>query len=103
MYVRTSWLSFQMQTIFYNNQSGRAAYTGNLNVEEVHQATSLHPIKAPTLMRRMHSFVSGQRMADMRTTRLALNRDLHTCIAHLRRLDAMTDDVESHKCKCSRI
>jgi hypothetical protein len=87
-----------MQTIFYNNQSGRAAYTGNLNVEEVHQATSLHPIKVPTLMRRMHSFISGQRMADMRSTRLALNRDLHTCLVQLRRLDVTVSDVESQKC-----
>lgn len=47
---------FQMQSILHHNQSGDAAFTGNLKTREVHRAITLHPIKQPSFMYRLHNY-----------------------------------------------
>lgn len=88
-----------MQTIFYNNQSGRAAFTGDLNVEEVHQGTTLHPIKLPPVMRRVHSYVRGQKVADLRFRSVQLSRDARAAMEQLRRLGVQVDVAEWNRCQ----
>lgn len=46
-----------MQVILYHNQSGSAAFTGDLKQKEVHRAITLHPVKQPPYMHRLHKYV----------------------------------------------
>lgn len=47
----------QMQAILYHNSSGDQAFTGNLKRKEVHRAITLHPIKSPPYMYRLHNYI----------------------------------------------
>lgn len=46
-----------MQVIFYHNNSGRTAFTGDLKQKEVHRAITLHPVKQPQYMYKLHNYV----------------------------------------------
>ncbi len=91
MRVRTSAFTIvQMHTIFANNQSGADAFAGDLNVPEVLlvsaccafillrtcQAITLHPIKKPERMLRVHTFVRQQKAADIRYRQVQLGREV---------------------------
>lgn len=45
-----------MQVILYHNHSGQTAFTGDLKQKEVHRAITLHPIKQPKHMHRLHNY-----------------------------------------------
>lgn len=47
----------QMQNILYHNQSGSAAFTGELKQKEVHRAITMHPVKQPSHLYRLHSYI----------------------------------------------
>lgn len=47
----------QMQSILYHNSSGAQAFTGNLKKKEVHRAITLHPVKSPPHMYRLHNYM----------------------------------------------
>ena len=47
---------FQMREIFYHDQKGTDAFTGNLKVRKFLNTMTLHPIKVPTLLYRLHNF-----------------------------------------------
>ncbi len=72
-----------MQTVFYNNQSGYSAYTGDLNVGEVHRAVTLHPVKQPMVMKRLHSQMRRLKCGDLRFRSVQLNRDIRTALRGL--------------------
>ena len=44
-----------MQSLFYHNRSGANAFTGNLDTKAVRNAITLHPLKRPEFMYRLHS------------------------------------------------
>lgn len=46
-----------MQVILYHNNSGESAFAGNLKQKEVHRAITLHPIKQPQYMYRLHKYM----------------------------------------------
>lgn len=46
-----------MQTILYHNSSGRDAFTGNLKQKEVHRAITMHPVKQPEYLYKIHNYV----------------------------------------------
>ena len=46
-----------MQSILYHNSSGDLAFTGKLKSREVHRAISLHPVKNPPHMYRLHNYM----------------------------------------------
>lgn len=46
-----------MQSILYHNSSGAQAFTGNLKKKEVHRAITLHPVKSPPHMYRLHNYM----------------------------------------------
>lgn len=46
-----------MQSILYHNSSGALAFTGNLKKKEVHRAITLHPVKSPPHMYRLHNYM----------------------------------------------
>lgn len=64
-----------MQHIFHHNFSGNAAFTGDLLSREVLRATSLHPIKQPQYLYRLHNFINSRRIIDLRHQTLQLRRD----------------------------
>lgn len=46
-----------MQSILYHNSSGDLAFTGKLKSKEVHRAISMHPVKSPPHMYRLHNYM----------------------------------------------
>lgn len=68
--------SIQMQSILHHNSSGQNAFTGNLKTKEIHNAITLHPVKRPPLMYRLHSYMQGLRAQQLRQETLSLHRDI---------------------------
>lgn len=65
-----------MQSILHHNSSGKYAFTGNLKSKEIHNAITLHPVKKAPLMYRLHSYMQGLRVQDLRQEALSLHRDI---------------------------
>lgn len=70
--------SYEMQSILYHNSSGAQAFTGNLKKKEVHRAITLHPVKSPPHMYRLHNYMRGLRIQDLQQERIRLHRDVYT-------------------------
>ncbi|XP_015432294.1 PREDICTED: chondroitin sulfate synthase 1 [Dufourea novaeangliae] len=75
--------SYEMQSILYHNSSGALAFTGNLKKKEVHRAITLHPVKSPPHMYRLHNYMRGLRIQDLQQERLNLHRDIYTMAKQL--------------------
>lgn len=75
--------SYEMQSILYHNSSGAQAFTGNLKKKEVHRAITLHPVKSPPHMYRLHNYIRGLRIQDLQQERIHLHRDIHTMAQEL--------------------
>lgn len=63
-----------MQHIFHHNSSGNDVFTGNLLTPENMRATSLHPIKKPKYLYRMHNFFNHRKILDLRQQFFNLER-----------------------------
>ncbi|XP_015927513.2 chondroitin sulfate synthase 1 [Parasteatoda tepidariorum] len=68
--------SYEMQSIFYHSFSGEEVFTGRLKTKEIHRAITLHPIKQPPYLYRMHSYFHGLHTQDLRYNALNLYRDI---------------------------
>ncbi|XP_012278508.1 chondroitin sulfate synthase 1 [Orussus abietinus] len=75
--------SYEMQSILYHNSSGEQAFTGNLKRKEVHRAITLHPVKSPPYMYRLHNYMKGLKIQDLQQERIQLHRDIHTSAKQL--------------------
>ncbi|XP_076751112.1 chondroitin sulfate synthase [Xylocopa sonorina] len=75
--------SYEMQSILYHNSSGAQAFTGNLKKKEVHRAITLHPVKSPPHMYRLHNYMRGLQIQDLQQERLNLHRDIYTMAKQL--------------------
>ncbi|XP_066583184.1 chondroitin sulfate synthase 1 [Prorops nasuta] len=75
--------NYEMQSILYHNSSGDQAFTGNLKKKEVHRAITLHPVKSPPHMYRLHNYMRGLHIQDLQQERLHLHRDLYTMAKQL--------------------
>ncbi|XP_006609594.1 chondroitin sulfate synthase 1 [Apis dorsata] len=75
--------SYEMQSILYHNSSGAQAFTGNLKKKEVHRAITLHPVKNPPHMYRLHNYMRGLKIQDLQQERLNLHRDIYTMAKQL--------------------
>ncbi|XP_060526080.1 chondroitin sulfate synthase 1 isoform X2 [Cylas formicarius] len=80
--ISCTW-SYEMQVIFYHNQSGEAAFTGDLKQKEVHRAITLHPVKHPRQMVRLHNYINGLKVQDALQSSLLLHRDIVQSMAEL--------------------
>lgn len=65
-----------MQHIFHHNNGGNDAFTGNLLTPENMRATSLHPIKKPKYLYRLHNFVNQRKIIDLRQQYFNLERQI---------------------------
>ncbi|XP_057655597.1 chondroitin sulfate synthase 1 isoform X1 [Diorhabda carinulata] len=81
-----------MQVILYHNQSGEAAFTGDLKQKEVHRAITLHPIKQPRYMYRLHNYVKGLKIQKYQQESISLHRDI---AASMRELGYRAERVNS--------
>ncbi|XP_076285045.1 chondroitin sulfate synthase isoform X2 [Lasioglossum baleicum] len=75
--------SYEMQSILYHNSSGARAFTGNLKKKEVHRAITLHPVKSPPHMYRLHNYMRALRIQDLQQERLNLHKDIYTMAKQL--------------------
>nr|XP_022906021.1 chondroitin sulfate synthase 1 isoform X1 [Onthophagus taurus] len=73
----------QMQVILYHNQSGSTAFTGDLKQKEVHKAITLHPVKQPQYMQRLHKYVKGLKIQSLSQESVDLHRDIASSMAQL--------------------
>ncbi|XP_054286275.1 chondroitin sulfate synthase 1 [Macrosteles quadrilineatus] len=68
--------AYDMVNVFYHNYTEKTAFTGPLKSKSVHDAITLHPIKLPKYMYRLHNYIQGLRVRDTLQQRLELFRDL---------------------------
>ncbi|KAJ8937489.1 hypothetical protein NQ314_011879 [Rhamnusium bicolor] len=72
-----------MQVILYHNKSGQAAFTGDLKQKEVHRAITLHPVKQPQSMYRLHKYVKSLKIQDGKQKSILLHRDIAASMTEL--------------------
>ncbi|XP_055617155.1 chondroitin sulfate synthase 1 isoform X2 [Toxorhynchites rutilus septentrionalis] len=68
--------NYEMQSILHHNSSGVRAFSGNLKNKEVHSAITLHPVKKPAFMYRLHTYTLGLKAQELRQQSLFLHRDI---------------------------
>lgn len=56
------------------------AFTGNLKNKEVHSAITLHPVKRPQVMYRLHVYMEGLKAQERRQEALFLHRDINSMV-----------------------
>ncbi|MCP9264291.1 Chondroitin sulfate synthase sqv-5 [Dirofilaria immitis] len=71
--VTCTW-NYEMQTLFHNNQTVPNAYQGSLT--ELRHAITLHPVKQPSTMRRIHVHNRILRLAKLRSRHVTLRNEL---------------------------
>ncbi|XP_046431299.1 chondroitin sulfate synthase 1 isoform X2 [Neodiprion fabricii] len=81
--IPCTWSYEQMQSILYHNSSGDQAFTGNLKRKEVHRAITLHPVKSPPYMYRLHNYMRGLRIQELQHLKVQLHRDIQSMMAEL--------------------
>lgn len=62
--ISCTW-AFEMQSLFYHNQSRERAFTQNLNTKSVRNAITLHPLKRAEYMYRLHSHYKQIKIQDL--------------------------------------
>ncbi|KAG8292050.1 hypothetical protein J6590_047952 [Homalodisca vitripennis] len=65
-----------MVNVFYHNYTEKTAFTGPLKSKSVHDAVTLHPIKQPQYMYRLHNYIQSLRVRDLLQQRVGLYREL---------------------------
>ncbi|KAG5878296.1 hypothetical protein JTB14_017647 [Gonioctena quinquepunctata] len=80
--ISCTW-SYEMQVILYHNQSGEAAFSGDLKQKEVHRAITLHPVKQPQYMYRLHKYVKGLKVQKYLQDSILLHRDIAVSMQEL--------------------
>lgn len=68
--------SYEMQTIFYHNFFGEVALKGRVRRREVHRSLTLHPIKDPREMYKVHAYFGGFRAQELKHRSLQLLREM---------------------------
>ncbi|XP_058064132.1 chondroitin sulfate synthase 1 [Anopheles bellator] len=68
--------NYEMQSILHHNSSGNRAFSGSLKNKEVHSAITLHPVKQPAFMYRLHAYMLGLKAQELRQESLLLHRDI---------------------------
>ncbi|PFX22746.1 chondroitin sulfate synthase 1-like [Stylophora pistillata] len=68
--------SFEMQALFYHNQSKTQAFHGNLDTKSVRKAITLHPVKQPSYMYRLQVHFMSMRIQELQHQAIKLQRVL---------------------------
>ncbi|BES87226.1 Chondroitin [Nesidiocoris tenuis] len=81
--ISCTW-SYEMQTIFYHNGSGNAAFTGDLKKKEIHRAITLHPIKDYRNMYRIHNYMKMLQVRERKYKRIRAYRDMLAMVSYIK-------------------
>ncbi|XP_043194564.1 chondroitin sulfate synthase 1-like isoform X1 [Amphibalanus amphitrite] len=68
--------NYEMREIFYHDQKGTDAFTGNLKVRKFLGTITLHPIKVPTLLYRLHNFFLSEQVQEEQRKKLERYRQV---------------------------
>lgn len=93
-----------MQTLFHNNQTGVPNFQGQSN-NEFHKIITLHPIKQPSVMRKIHLNSMTLKLNNLREQKILLLQELEDYFASkpkkdgpknrlLRRSANLTNDLQ---------
>lgn len=78
--VSCTW-AYEMQTIFYHNQTNDA-FSGSLKQKYIHNAITMHPIKDPQNMYRLHNYIKGQKIQHNYQEAITLHRDISSSMSY---------------------
>ncbi|KAL9954156.1 hypothetical protein ACROYT_G041657 [Oculina patagonica] len=74
--VSCTW-SHEMNTLFFHQYTGNGSmFRGDLNTKTINEAITLHPIKQPAYMYRLHSHFMSERIQDLQHKAVKLQRVL---------------------------
>jgi hypothetical protein len=83
-----------MQTLFHNNQSQPNVYE-NAGATELKKAITLHPVKNPVIMRKLHVEAESLKLEELRARKIRLERELSGTPPTLsRRVANTTNDLQ---------
>jgi chondroitin sulfate synthase len=77
---------FKMQDLFYHSFGEKKFYSKDLLTDEVLKAITLHPLKQPKYLYRLHIFLQSRKLVALRHKRLLLKRDLKQNFENLKGL-----------------
>ncbi|UYV63520.1 CHSY1 [Cordylochernes scorpioides] len=75
--------SYEMQSIFYHSFSGEGMFEGRLKKRNIQRAVTMHPIKSPPRMYRLHSHFLGQLTQDLRHKSNQVHQQIYEAMKHL--------------------
>ncbi|KAL9976419.1 hypothetical protein ACROYT_G013718 [Oculina patagonica] len=76
--VSCTW-SYEMNTLFLHDYTANGAiFYGDLNTKNINDAITLHPIKQPAYMYRLHSHFMNERIQDLQHKAVKIQRVLRT-------------------------
>ncbi|KAF5307331.1 hypothetical protein FQR65_LT07048 [Abscondita terminalis] len=78
--VSCTW-AYEMQIIFYHNQTDEA-FSGNLKQKYIHSAITMHPIKDPQNMYRLHNYIKAQQVQEKQQEVIVLHRDISSSMSY---------------------
>ncbi|PAV83792.1 hypothetical protein WR25_17633 [Diploscapter pachys] len=73
--VACTW-NYEMQKLFHNNQTSPKAYANDMS--ELRASITIHPIKDPAIMQRVHVHNRAIKLQEARAQRIALQAELST-------------------------
>ncbi|KAF6207578.1 hypothetical protein GE061_016025 [Apolygus lucorum] len=88
--------SYEMQTIFYHNGSGNAAFNGSLKKKEIHRAITLHPIKDYHNMYRIHNYFKMLQVREEKFNRIQVQRDILAMASLLQEKEVLTEEESNN-------
>ncbi|XP_078352382.1 chondroitin sulfate synthase 1-like [Oculina patagonica] len=69
--------AFEMSTLFVHHNTGNGSmFKGDLNTKTINEAITLHPVKQPAYMYRLHSHFMNERIQDLQHKAVKLQRVL---------------------------
>ncbi|CAD5210445.1 unnamed protein product [Bursaphelenchus xylophilus] len=70
--VACTW-NYEMQTLFHNNQTVPNAYSNGIS-DEVSRAITLHPVKDPQVMKKLHVTINTLKLKQLRAQKIEFQR-----------------------------
>ncbi|KAI6182876.1 Hexosyltransferase [Aphelenchoides bicaudatus] len=91
--ISCTW-NYEMQTLFHNNQTQANVYEKG-GAAELRKSITLHPVKDPVVMRKLHVEAESLKLDALRARKISLERELNGTPASLsRRVANTTNDLQ---------
>lgn len=86
-------LSMQMQELFYENYEHKKGFIEDLHSSKIHNAITLHPNKQPPYQYRLHNYMLGRQISQLRLRSLQLHRE-SMAMSHLSNAEVQWEDQQ---------